>query len=122
MATDLAATLAFYDAALAAVGIGRHSDFPDEEESDADVDAVAYAAPEHEPVLWVVAGPRATGGAHLAFAAPSRAAVRRFWSDGLAAGGQGRQAPRDWEIYRPGYFGALLADPDGNLVEAVTAE
>ena len=122
VAADLAASLAFYDAALAAIGIQRHSDFPDEEESDADVDAVGYSAPDAEPVLWVVAGTRATTGAHVAVAAPSRAAVARFWADGLAAGGHGRQAPRTWEIYRPGYFGALLADPDGNLVEAVTSE
>ncbi len=27
-----------------------------------------------------------------------------------------------WEIYRRGYFGAIVADPDGNLVEAVVRE
>jgi catechol 2,3-dioxygenase-like lactoylglutathione lyase family enzyme len=120
--SELATSLAFYDAALAALGIERHSDFPDEEESDAPVDAVAYAAPRAEPMLWVVAGAESSRGLHVALQAESRVAVERFWAAATAAGGTGRQAPREWEIYRRGYFGAIVADPDGNLIEAVVSE
>ena len=120
--SNLEASLAFYDGALAGAGLHRHSDFPDEEESGSPVEAVAYSEGDGEPVLWIVAGKIVSTGTHIAFAAASRVEVERFWVDGLAAGGSPRQAPRAWELYRRGYFGAILADPDGNLVEAVTVE
>jgi catechol 2,3-dioxygenase-like lactoylglutathione lyase family enzyme len=119
---DLDASLVFYDAALASLGIARHSDFSDEEEAGAPIDAVGYGAPGADPVLWVVAGLTRTTGSHLAIAASSRTAVEEFWRDGLVAGGAAQQAPRAWEIYRKGYFGAILGDPDGNLIEAVATE
>ena len=50
----------------------------------------------------------------------SVAEVERFHRAGLAHGGRSAQAPRRWEIYRPGYFGAIVTDPDGNLVEAAS--
>jgi catechol 2,3-dioxygenase-like lactoylglutathione lyase family enzyme len=120
--SDLGSGLAFYDAALAPLGLHRHSDFPDEEESDAPVEAVAFGRPGEEPVLWVVTGAHPTSGLHLALAAPTRAAVEQFWRAGLNAGGRGHQAPRASEIYRREHFGATLIDPDGNLVEAVTPD
>ena len=120
--SDLATSLAFYEAALAPLGLHRHSDFPDEEESDAPVEAVAFGRPDDEPVLWVVTGSRPTSGLHLALVAPSRSAVDQFWSAGLHAGGRAHQAPRASEIYRREHFGATLIDPDGNLLEAVTPD
>jgi catechol 2,3-dioxygenase-like lactoylglutathione lyase family enzyme len=119
---DLDASLAFYDAALAPLGLNRHSDFPDEEESEAPVEAVAYGSPDNEPVLWVITGTPPTSGLHIALAAPSRTAVDQFWRAGLAAGGRPHQAPRSSEIYRREHFGATLIDPDGNLIEAVTPD
>lgn len=123
-ARDLGTSLGFYDAALGALGIARVQEFADEEEDPADVslEAVGYGAADGEPVLWLVAGPVPTSGLHLAFAAPSGNAVDAFYAAALSGGGAARQAPRRWEIYRPGYYGALVADPDGNLVEAVAAE
>jgi catechol 2,3-dioxygenase-like lactoylglutathione lyase family enzyme len=122
VASDLAAALPFYDAVLGALNLERHSDFPDEEEEDADVDAVAYGRPGADPVLWVVAGTTPTTGAHLAFTASGPDAVEAFWRRAVEHGGGQRQAPRRWEIYRQGYFGAIVADPDGNLIEAVAHE
>jgi predicted lactoylglutathione lyase len=59
---------------------------------------------------------------HAAIRAASRADVEAFYTAALATGGAPRQAPRPWEIYRGGYFGAVVADPDGNLVEAAVDE
>ena len=58
-------------------------------------------------------------GAHVAFRAPDHAAIKKFHSEGLKAGGQdnGRAGPR--ADYSPTYFAAFLIDPDGNNVEAV---
>jgi hypothetical protein len=51
-----------------------------------------------------------------------RAQVDAFFAAATRAGGSATQAPRRWEIYRPGYYGALVADPDGNLIEALVDE
>ncbi len=121
---DLARSLAFYDAALQPLGLVRCVQFADEEENPADVplEAVGFGVAADKPVLWLVVGPHVTSGVHLAFRGPSRAAVDAFHAGALANGGTSRQAPRRWEIYRPGYYGALVADPTDNLVEAFVAE
>ena len=116
------ASLAFYDAALGALGLVRVQEYGDEEEDDAVLEAAGFGLPDERPSFWLVTGGEPTRGAHAAFAASSRGAVRAFFAAAVAAGGTPRQAPRRWEIYRPGYFGALVADPDGNLVEAVLDE
>lgn len=121
---DLTMSLAFYDAALQPLGLVRAAQYADEEEDPAEVplEAVGFGTPAAEPALWLVVGPVATSAVHLAFDAPSRVAVDEFFAAALANGGSSRQAPRRWEIYRPGYYGALVADPTGNLVEAFVAE
>ena len=54
---------------------------------------------------------------------PTRASeVEAFHAAGLAAGGTNASAPRRWPIYRRGEFNAVLRDPDGNAVEAVSPE
>ncbi|MEP6598022.1 MAG: VOC family protein [Actinomycetota bacterium] len=123
-ATDVAISVAFFDAVLATIGLVRLQEFADEEEHPADVplDAVGFGPPDGEPLLWVVAGPAATRGVHVAFTAGSRDQVDAFFAAGIAHGGTARQSPRRWEIYRPGYYGALVADPDANLVEAILDE
>ena len=115
-------SLAFYDAALAPLGLDRAQEFGDEEENDAAVEAAGYGPADAPPVLWLVVGPTPTRGGHVAFTARSRGEVERFFAAALGAGGAPRQAPRRWEIYRPGYYGAVVADPDGNLVEAALDE
>jgi catechol 2,3-dioxygenase-like lactoylglutathione lyase family enzyme len=121
-ASSFEASLAFYDAVLGALGLVRVQEFGDEEEDGAPVEAAGFGALGRAPALWLVSGTEPTRAAHAAFGAASRAAVEAFFAAGLAAGGSARQAPRRWEIFRPGYFGAVVADPDGNLVEAALDE
>lgn len=123
-AADPAASVAFYDAVLATVGMARLQEFADEEEDPADVplEAAGFGLPGGEPVLWIVAGRVPTRGAHVALDATSAQDVDRFFAAALANGGSARQAPRRWELYRTGRYGALVADPDANLVEAVAPE
>ncbi len=64
-------------------------------------------------------GAPATRHLHLAFVAPSREHVDRFWEEGRAAGYEEDGAPGERREYRPDYYGAFLRDPDGNSVEAV---
>ena len=121
-AGDFAVSLAFYDAALRPLGLDRTQEYGDEEEEDPATEAVGYGLPDAPPVLWLVAVGEPTSSAHIAFDARSRAEVDAFFAAAVGAGGSPRQAPRRWEIYRPGYYGAVVADPDGNLVEAALDE
>jgi catechol 2,3-dioxygenase-like lactoylglutathione lyase family enzyme len=108
---DPAASAAFYDAVLAPLGGGRVMDFGP---------VVGYGI-GGKPDFWI--GPNETGEgfreAHLAFVAPTQAAVRAFHGAALAAGAESLHEPRVWPEYHPGYYGAFVRDPDGNNVEAV---
>lgn len=59
-----------------------------------------------------------TTGLHVAFVAPSRAAMEEFWRAGVDAGYRDDGAPGPRREYGPDYEGAFLLDPDGNSVEA----
>src|SRR5688500_1903546 len=100
---DLEVSKRFYREALAAIG----RELTRESES-------AFSSDE----LYVSADGEPTSGLHLAFQAPDRATVVRFYEAALAAGGPatGRPGERD---YHPGYYAAYVRDPDGNNVEAV---
>ena len=118
---DLGRSLEFYDAALGALAMSRHSEFGDEEAAGS-AEAVGYSATGADAVFWVVTGSPITTGAHLAFLASDSEQVRAFYTAATSAGGVGVLGPRRWEIYRPGYFGALVTGPGGNLIEAVATE
>ena len=107
---DLAASVRFYRGALAPLSY----------EQTADDAASAGFGSDGATGLWLAHAP-AVGerGAHLAFRAADRAAVERFYKEGLAAGGRDNGPPGLRADYGPSYFAAFLVDPDGNNVEAV---
>ena len=110
--SDPAASRAFYEAVLAALGgkalltYGEHVGFRQEEAG---------------PDFWI--GPVNTPGGphddvHIAFAAPTRAQVDAFVDAARAHGAEVLHPPQEW-WYRPGYYGGFVRDPDGNNVDAV---
>ena len=109
--TDLVASAAFYDVVLEPLGGRRIMDFGS---------AIGYGVPPR-PDFWL--GTQATGDgfreSHIAFIAPSRAAVRAFFDVAVAEGATVLHQPRLWPEYHETYFGAFVRDPDGNNVEAV---
>lgn len=113
---DPAASAAFYEQVLAPLGGSRIMDF---------ADVVGFGIGT-KPEFWI--GPRETGEgfreSHIAFVAPSRAAVREFFAAATGAGADVLHEPQLWPLYHPDYYGAFVRDPDGNNVEAVchTAE
>jgi len=108
---DVAASAAFYDAVLPALGGARVMDFGE---------VIGYGVPPR-PEFWI--GPRATGEgfreSHIAFVAPNREAVDAFVAAAESAGAEVLHRPRLWPEYHPGYYGGFVRDPDGNNVEAV---
>ena len=107
--SDLAASRAFYLAALAPLGIVPVKEFP----------GAVGLGDRGFPDFWLVDRAPASGPAHVAFRAADRATVAAFHAAALAAGGCDNGAPGLRPQYRPDYYGAFVLDPDGNNVEAV---
>jgi catechol 2,3-dioxygenase-like lactoylglutathione lyase family enzyme len=106
---DVDASVRFYRAALAALGHVLASQD----------DAGAGFGPAGAPALWLYRAKDARPSAHVAFAAADRAAVDRFYAEGVKAGGRDNGGPGVRADYGPTYYAAFLLDPDGNNVEAV---
>ena len=105
---DLAASRAFYEAALAPLGFGVVM------ERD---DRVALGPPAR-PIFWLVNRAPA-GGIHVAFQAADRPSVDAFHAAALSAGGSDNGPPGPRLEYHAHYYGAFALDPDGNNAEAV---
>ena len=108
-ASDLAASAAFYDAALAPLGVKNMGPFGDS--------AVLYG--KDKPAFLVLKpgnGEAPSGnGVTIGFAAATAADVDAFHAAGLAAGGtcEGAAGPRG---HLPGAYAGYLRDPAGNKV------
>lgn len=110
---DLALAGAFYDAALGALGFRRVFEGPE---------SIGYGLVDDQDQLLLNLEPeaRAPGpGFHLAFDAPTRAAVDAFHAQALRVGGRDNGAPGLRPDYGPHYYAAFLVDPDGHRIEAV---
>jgi catechol 2,3-dioxygenase-like lactoylglutathione lyase family enzyme len=113
---DVARATEFYLKALAPLGIaivmqvpaGKTGGYP----------YVGFGSGQ-KPFFWIGQHSGPSGPLHIAFAAPSRAAVDAFHSAAIAAGGKDNGAPGLRPHYHANYYGAFVLDPDGNNVEAV---
>jgi catechol 2,3-dioxygenase-like lactoylglutathione lyase family enzyme len=111
---DFKRSKAFYEAALAPLGIRLLMEF----EGAAGFGKETEHGPK--PFFWIGArGRPAVSGAHVAFGSRDTEQVDAFHAAALAAGGTDNGAPGLRPIYHPGYYGAFVLDPDGNNVEAV---
>ena len=110
---DLQAATAFYDAALGALGYLR---------AFTAATAVGYGSEPGKDKLCLKLTPAAANagpGFHLAFSAPSEAAVIDFHTQALAHGGRDNGPPGPRPHYGPDYYAAFVIDPDGHALEAV---
>jgi catechol 2,3-dioxygenase-like lactoylglutathione lyase family enzyme len=108
--TDLKRARAFYDAALAPLGIVRLA-----------TDGAHFAGYgiALKAFFWFGLRDSVTSGAHIAFTAKDRAEVDAFYRAALAAGGRDNGAPGLRSNYHANYYGAFILDPDGHNIEAV---
>jgi catechol 2,3-dioxygenase-like lactoylglutathione lyase family enzyme len=67
----------------------------------------------------VVSGPP-TEHVHMAFPASDNATVDAFHRVATEAGYRDNGPPGERAVYHPGYYGAFVLDPDGNIVEVVS--
>jgi predicted lactoylglutathione lyase len=113
--TDVHAAAAFYLRVFAPLGIREAMRFDRDRAT-----VVGLGGPDGSPRFWLgpaVAPPDRE--VHVAFTAPSRAAVDDVHREAVAAGAEVLHEPRVWPEYHPGYYGVFLRDLDGNNVEAV---
>jgi catechol 2,3-dioxygenase-like lactoylglutathione lyase family enzyme len=109
---NIAATKAFYDAALAPLGYtclrSRDTWLGYGKER------VEFSARLSERP--VVADPKS--GLHISFVAPTHLSVEAFYKGALANGGHDNGKPGLRRDYAPNYFAAFIVDPDGYRIEA----
>lgn len=112
--SDVARATEFYSKALAALSMIGHGGVSRESGHGA---AVGFGA---NLFFWIGEAEGLSGGhVHVAFAAPSRAAVDAFYRAAIAAGGKDNGPPGLRPHYHANYYGAFVLDPDGHNIEAV---
>jgi catechol 2,3-dioxygenase-like lactoylglutathione lyase family enzyme len=116
--TDYARSKAFYEKALAPLGItlvmeyGKAAGFGRGGKPDFWVGEGATSFQRAEHLLHITP-------VHVSFAARTRAEVDAFHAAAMAAGGRDNGKPGERKEYHPNYYGAFVLDPDGHNIEAV---
>jgi catechol 2,3-dioxygenase-like lactoylglutathione lyase family enzyme len=104
---DIDRSRAFYEAALAPLGIAVLIDRPGN---------IGFG--DRRPFFFL-RDRAATARAHVAFTSIDRDGCDNFHAAAMAAGGTDNGAPGARPTYHQHYYGAFVLDPDGNNVEAV---
>ncbi|WP_419318561.1 VOC family protein [Caulobacter sp. ErkDOM-E] len=112
---DFDRSAAFYDKALAPLGLSRLYTVPPE--FTGGVQSTGYG--DTRPFFWIAGQDAAQGKVHVAFRAQTPAQVDAFHAAALAAGGRDNGPPGLRPHYHPDYYGAFVLDPDGFNIEAV---
>jgi catechol 2,3-dioxygenase-like lactoylglutathione lyase family enzyme len=115
--SDIARSTAFYEAALAPLGIAIVATIPPEQ-TEAGGTVVMFGGDEG-PFFVIADNERPGEGNHIAFRAGTRDQVAAFHAAALAAGGRDNGEPGLREHYGPTYYAAFVHDPDGFNIEAV---
>jgi catechol 2,3-dioxygenase-like lactoylglutathione lyase family enzyme len=115
--TDAERSRAFYEAALAPLGISLiMTATPDQTEAGGTAHGFGSNG---KPYFWIGDNERVGEGTLVALAVDSRALVDAFYEAAMAAGGRDHGPPGLRPHYHPNYYGAFVLDPDGNNIEAV---
>jgi catechol 2,3-dioxygenase-like lactoylglutathione lyase family enzyme len=111
---NVAASAAFYDAALGALGMRRAMQMPEGKGTD----GIGYGF--DYPIFWIDRFHPHSTRQHTAFAASSPAQVDAFYAVALRAGGKDNGIPGARKNQSTAtYYAAFVLDPDGNNIEAV---
>jgi catechol 2,3-dioxygenase-like lactoylglutathione lyase family enzyme len=116
--TDYARSKAFYEKALAPLGIKLVAEFGTYGGFGSGSRAFFWISGK-APDYWTTAHTAGSAPMHVAFTAADRATVNAFYAAGREAGAPDNGAPGPRALYHPHYYGAFILDPDGNNIEAV---
>ena len=116
---DLSRAKDFYLRALAPIALGIVMEMSAEQSGSVAFVGLGIGG---KGSFWLAEGGRQTPATHICFRAPSRAAVRAFYSAALEAGAEDNGPPGPRPIYHPDYFAAFVRCPEGHNIEAVTFE
>lgn len=114
---DLKQSVAFYEAALGAIGYKKLGEF------DGAVGFAAEGPDDKSGSVWLILEGKddpLTKNIHVAFGVKDVETVQKFYTAAMAAGGRDNGAPALCPEYGPEYYGGFIFDPDGNNIEATT--
>ena len=113
--SDVARSVAFYEKALAPLGITNYVNFEGVENHP---DLKGFGR-DHKAFLWLKKGTASAEAVHIGFEAESRQVVDAFYAAAMAAGARDNISPRIRAEYDPNYYAADVLDPDGYSIEVV---
>jgi catechol 2,3-dioxygenase-like lactoylglutathione lyase family enzyme len=115
---DVAASVAFYEATLAPLGISHIVDYDGKDGPDGHPDLKGFGR-EGRIFFWLRSGSADARAAHIGFVAASQAEVNAFYAAAITAGATDNGKPGARIYYDPRYYAANVFDPDGYSLEAV---
>lgn len=118
--SDPKASIAFYTAALAPLGITTRLDYAGNDGPPGHPDLYGLGDPgTGRMILWLRRGTADGNAAHVGFVADSEAEVDAAHTAAIAAGATDNGAPGARPHYDPRYYAANVLDPDGYSLEFV---
>ncbi|AUZ47255.1 MULTISPECIES: VOC family protein [Pseudomonas] len=116
--SDIARSIAFYEAALAPLGITARLDYDGLDGPPGHPDLKGFGA-NGRMFFWLRNGVVEGRALHVGFVAHSKAEVEAAYAAALNNGGDDNGAPGARLHYDPDYYAANVLDPDGYSLEFV---
>ena len=116
--SDIARSIAFYEAALAPLGITARLDYDGLDGPPGHPDLKGFGA-NGRMFFWLRKGVVEARALHVGFVAHSKAEVEAAYAAALDNGGGDNGAPGARLHYDPDYYAANVLDPDGYSLEFV---
>lgn len=116
--SDIKRSIAFYEAALAPLGIDQRFDYDGRNGPPGHPDLKGFGA-NGRLLLWLREGAADSRAVHIGLVADSRDQVDGAYAAAIAAGGSDNGTPGIRTYYDPRYYAANVLDPDGYSIEFV---
>ena len=116
--SDVTRSIAFYEQALAPLGIRHAIDYDGAQGPEGHPDLKGFGC-NGRVFFWLRQGHADARAVHVGLVANSQAAVNAFYAAAMAAGAADNGAPGARLHYDPRYYAANILDPDGTSIEAV---
>ncbi|RRN63882.1 VOC family protein [Caulobacter sp. 602-1] len=115
---DIERSIAFYEQALAPLGIAHVVDYEGKDGPEGHPDLKGFGR-GGRVFFWLRAGQADARATHVGFVADGQAEVDAFYAAAIAAGAGDNGPPGARLYYDPRYYAAGVVDPDGYTLEAV---